>query len=193
MSQNSLVSIIVRTKDRPKLLARALRSIAEQTYRPIEIVLVNDGGCDLDIDEIKSTLGDVSLNYVRIEQNTGRAHAGNVGIENVRGEYVGFLDDDDELYPEHVDVVMSAFVINAIHYAGVYSDSVILQREYDLEGNVLHESNKGVFRSWDFSYEVLLFENYIPLHCSILQKSILKDIGGFDESFNLFEDWDLFI
>ena len=42
-----LVSIIVRTKDRPKLLKRALQSIFAQTYRPIEVVLVNDGGCDL--------------------------------------------------------------------------------------------------------------------------------------------------
>lgn len=63
--ENPLVSIIVRTKDRPKLLTRALQSIAEQTYRPIEVVLVNDGGCDLDVEEIKSILGDVSLNYIK--------------------------------------------------------------------------------------------------------------------------------
>src|SRR3990170_7346574 len=100
-ANNPLVSIIVRTKDRPKLLRRALQSIAVQTYRPIEAILVNDGGCDLDVDGLKTILGDVSLNYVRLEKNTGRAHAGNVGIENARGEYVGFLDDDDVLYPGH--------------------------------------------------------------------------------------------
>jgi glycosyltransferase involved in cell wall biosynthesis len=63
MNNNPLVSIIIRTKDRPKLFKRALQSIAEQTCRPIEVVLVNDGGCDLDIEELKTILGDVSLNY----------------------------------------------------------------------------------------------------------------------------------
>ncbi len=82
------VSIIVRTKDRPKLLKRAIQSIAAQTYRPIEVVLVNDGGCDLDIEELKTILGNVSLNYQRLAINTGRAYAGNVGIENTKGEYI---------------------------------------------------------------------------------------------------------
>ncbi len=79
-----LVSIIVRTKDRPKLLKRALQSIAAQTYRPIEVVLVNDGGCDLDVEELRTILGDVSLSYRRLEKNMGRAHAGNVGIETYK-------------------------------------------------------------------------------------------------------------
>lgn len=71
--ENPLVSIIVRTKDRPKLLKRALQSIAAQTYRPIEVALVNDGGCGLDVEELKGILRDVSLNYIRLEKNTGRA------------------------------------------------------------------------------------------------------------------------
>jgi glycosyltransferase involved in cell wall biosynthesis len=49
--ENLSVSIIVRTKDRPKLLKRALQSIAAQIYRPIEVVLVNDGGCDFEVKE----------------------------------------------------------------------------------------------------------------------------------------------
>ncbi|MBI5675730.1 MAG: glycosyltransferase [Nitrospirae bacterium] len=56
-----LVSIIVRTKDRPKLLKNAIKSIAEQTYRQIEVVLVNDGGCDLNVEELKNMLGDIPL------------------------------------------------------------------------------------------------------------------------------------
>ena len=76
MANNPLVSIIVRTKDRPKLLNRALQSISAQTYRPLEVVVVNDGGCDLDVEELKDILRDISLNYMRLEKNTGRSHAG---------------------------------------------------------------------------------------------------------------------
>ena len=53
---NPLVSVIVRTKDRPTLLKRALQSIAGQTYRPIEVVVVNDGGCELDRNELEGIL-----------------------------------------------------------------------------------------------------------------------------------------
>jgi glycosyltransferase involved in cell wall biosynthesis len=193
MSQNPLVSIIVRTKDRPQLIKRALQSIASQTYRPIEAVIVNDGGCDIDVNEIKTILRDVGLTYVRLEQNTGRAHAGNVGISHAQGDFIGFLDDDDEFCPEHISELIGFLMNRKADYAGIYSDSIIINREYDSEGNIINETDKGLFRSWDFSYDILLFENYIPLHCSILLKSDLEEIGSFDESFELFEDWDLFI
>lgn len=191
-NNNPLVSIIVRTKDRPKLLKRALESIAAQTYRPIEVVLVNDGGCDLDIEEIKGIFGDVSLNYIRLEKNTGRAHAGNVGIENARGEYIGFLDDDDEFYPNHVSSLVS-FLENNLGYSGAYSDSEIVRRQYNARGEIVEENNEGPFKSSDFSYAVLLFENYITLICSLLKRDVVSHVGGFDESFAMFEDWDLYI
>lgn len=192
LADSPLVSIIVRTKDRPTLLRRALQSIAAQDYRPIEVVLVNDGGCELDVEDLKTILGDVSLNYHRLEQNTGRAHAGNVGVGNAQGEYVGFLDDDDEFYPDHVETLV-AFLQGRIDYVGAYTDSRLLQREYDCQGVVITESDRGVFRSWGFSHEVLLFENFIPLHCNLLQKRVITEVGGFDETLEIFEDWDLII
>jgi glycosyltransferase involved in cell wall biosynthesis len=190
--ENPLVSIIVRTKDRPKLLLRALQSIASQTYSPVEVVLVNDGGSDLDVPEIKSILGDITLNYIRLAYNTGRANAGNVGIENSSGEYIGFLDDDDEYYPEHIKALLN-FLKNREDFAGAYTDSEIFLREYNDDGHIVREHNDGVFRSWDFSYETLLFENYIPLICTIVRKDVLREIEGFDNSLGMFEDWDLFI
>ena len=122
--ENRLVSIIVRTKDRPKLLKRALQSIVVQTYRPVEVVLVNDGGCDLDIEELKGILDDIALNYIRLEKNTGRAHAGNVGIEKAKGHYIGFLDDDDEFYPEHLVTLVSFLEHN--DYEVAYTDSLMV-------------------------------------------------------------------
>ncbi|MFZ3136754.1 MAG: glycosyltransferase [Thermodesulfovibrionales bacterium] len=190
--ENPLVSIIVRTKDRPKLLMRALQSIASQTYSPVEVVLVNDGGSDLNVPEIKSILGDITLNYIRLAYNTGRANAGNIGIENSSGEYIGFLDDDDEYYPEHIKTLLN-FLKNREDFAGAYTDSEIFLREYNDDGHIVREHNDGVFRSWDFSYETLLFENYIPLICTIVRKDVLREIEGFDNSLGMFEDWDLFI
>ncbi len=189
--QRPLVSIIVRTKDRPKLLKNALKSIFEQTYRPIEVVLVNDGGCDLDIDLIKSILKDISLNYIRLEQNTGRAHAGNVGIMNTKGEYIGFLDDDDEFYPEHISVIIK--LLMNIDYYIAYTDSEILYKKYNPEKQTLENTDRRIFSSKDFSCQYLFLENYIPLISILFSREIFSLVGNFDESLVIYEDWDLLI
>lgn len=191
MSQNPSVSIIVRTKDRPKMLKYALRSIAEQTYRQIEVVLVNDGGCDLDISEIKNILGDVSLIYVRLEKNTGRANAGNVGIEHARGDYIGFLDDDDELYPDHVATLIG--FLTQSDYKVVYSDAVFVFKEYDTEACEFKGRRKELAFSRDFDYDLLVFENYIPFMCLLFSRDVLLDLHGLDGTLDLYEDWDALI
>ena len=190
--ENRLVSIIVRTKDRPQLLKRALQSIVVQTYRPVEVVLVNDGGCDLDIEGLKGILDDIALNYIRLEKNTGRAHAGNVGIENAKGDYIGFLDDDDEFYPEHVVTLVSFLEHN--DYEVAYTDSLMVYKGYDPHTHELNnEVKKEVAFSQDFNYDRLVFENYIPFMCLLFRREPLVTSGGFDNSFDLYEDWDLLI
>lgn len=185
-----LVSLIVRTKDRPRLLEHALRSVAAQTYRPIEVVLVNDGGCDLDIEKLKSILGDVSLNYLRLENNTGRAHAGNVGLEHVRGDYIGFLDDDDAIYPEHIDTLVT-FLEQSEHEIA-YADTEMIYEDLTSQEGDKGKVNKEIF-SKDFSYSDLLVGNYIPFNSLLFSRAALTAAGGIDEHFELYEDWDLLI
>jgi glycosyltransferase involved in cell wall biosynthesis len=181
----------VRTKDRPELLKRAARSIVGQTYRPMEVVLVNDGGCDLNINELTGILKDVDLNYIRLETNTGRAHAGNVGIEHAKGVYIGFLDDDDELYPEHLSEL--TYVISRHDYRVVYSDANIVYWACTLENGEGGKNGKRLFSSRDFSYSDLLLDNYIPLMCLLFSREVFEYGKGFDESFDIYEDWDLLI
>ncbi len=191
LENNPLVSIIVRTKDRPKLLRKALQSIAGQTYRPIEVVLVNDGGRDLDAKELKGILGDVSLNYIRLEKNTGRAHAGNVGIEDAKGEYVGFLDDDDEFYPEHIET-LAAFLTQS-DYKVAYTDAEMVFRKYDVDIVEYTDEAEYVFSSRDFSFHELLLENYIPFINVLFHRDVFPCVGRLDEQLIAYEDWDFFI
>jgi GT2 family glycosyltransferase len=188
---NPLVSIIVRTKDRPKLLKKALQSIYAQTYRPIEVALVNDGGCRLDIGELKAILHDVRLNYIRLEQNRGRAHAGNIGLENTSGEYIGFLDDDDELYLDHLKVLTAKLVNSTLKIA--HTDAEVVFVDISGEDEIV-EKFKYEYYSQDFSPEMLLIQNYIPFMCLLFNRSVFhSDYVRFDESFEIFEDWKILI
>ncbi len=190
-ANNPLVSVIVRTKDRPRLLKTALESIAAQTYRPIEVILVNDGGCDLTIEGIKEILSDVSLNYIRFETNRGRAAAGNAGILSAHGAYIGFLDDDDEFIPDHLSTLVS-FLTDS-NYRVAYAESEFITRELDPGSGRAVIRDRKVFASYDFSYVDLLVGNYIPLISLLFSGEVLKNAGGFDESFELYEDWDLLL
>jgi GT2 family glycosyltransferase len=191
--QNPLVSIVVRTKDRPKFVKKALESISAQTYRPIEVVLVNDGGCSLNVSEIKGILKDVSLKYINFRKNKGRAHAGNVGIENAKGDYVGFLDDDDEFYPDHVSTLTSFLLKNDYQVAYTLSELVKVSFDSDdEEKDGVEVTDLSIFLR-DFSKEILLIENYIPFNTLLIKRDIFREIGGIDEELELYEDWDLLI
>lgn len=181
------VSIIVRTKDRPELLLRNLRSIAAQDYRPIEVVLVNDGGRELDTDALGRVLGDVTLKYVLLSENVGRAAAANAGLRNAGGEFIGFLDDDDEFYSGHVGTLVQYLGGEGAHPAA-YTDCVTVTLWVDGGGIVAGESTP--FISEEFSYEKLLLGNYIPLMCLMFSRRVLKDVT-FDTGFDLYEDWDM--
>ncbi|MDQ7787767.1 MAG: glycosyltransferase [Thermodesulfovibrionales bacterium] len=191
MSKYPLISLVVRTEGRQKLLRRALQSIAGQTYRPIEVVLVNNGAHDLPLDAMKGMLGEVSLRYVRIERNTGRAHSGNAGIAHARGEYIGFLSDGDVLYPEHTATLQAVFEGTDCKVA--YSDVDAVSLSYDQHNDIFVETSWYQLPSQDFSSEMLFFEDYIPAVSLLYYGEILRTAGGFDESLGDASDWDLLI
>lgn len=183
-----LVSIIVRTKDKPKLLLRALQSIAAQTYRPIEVVLVNDGGCHLEADKLKDILGNISLNYIELEKTSGRAHAGNIGIKNAKGRYVGFLDDDDIYYKDAIRVL--CFAMDCGGWPLVYGQAAL--KFYNNKGGI-DTLRKGSLIALPFDKDVLLYRNAIPFNTILFDERLFRDFGPFDESLATCENWDFLL
>ena len=152
---------------------------------------MNDGGCDLDIEEIRKYPQRCLVKLYSLEKKTGRAHAGNIGIENVQGQYIGFLDDDDIFYREHVSVLVN--LLQKYDYKVGYTDAHIAFLQFSPESKEIVTTDKRVFTSKDFSYSELLIDNYIPLISILFSKDILKKFHGFDEKFEIYEDWDLLI
>ena len=187
--ENLLVSIIIRTRDRPNLLKKALKSVFIQTYRPIEVIIVNDGGCKILLSDIKSILGDISFKYVELGENKGRSFAANKGISVAEGRFIGFLDDDDEFYMDHIHVLVKSLINN--DYLVGYTDFETIEYAYDEEKTKYFIKNRYT-SSEDFSNNKIILKNFIPLICLLFNRRVFDEFL-FDEEFELFEDWDLLI
>jgi len=179
------VSVIVRTRNRPDLLAEALASLAEGQYRRAEVVLVNDGG------DPPSVPADYPLPVVRIdlERNRGRAGAAEAGIAAATGDFVAFLDDDDLAAPEHLAIL--AGMVQAPGVRVAYTDAAVAVYELDAGRWVCRDRRLPYSR--DFDPDVLLVDNYIPFNTLLIDRGLFAEVGPFDPGLPFFEDWDYLI
>jgi len=184
-----LVSIIVRTKDRPKFLVNALRSIAEQTYANLEIVVVNDGGQDVR-DMVTVSAGNVPVTYIAHEKSVGRAAAANSGLKVAKGVYLNFLDDDDVFYPDHVETLVCSILSRdeKVVYSSV-SSAYFNGPPENLENCIKRVVNHDI----DFDPDRILFQNFIPIMSVLFHRDVLCKVYGFSLDLGLFEDWDFWI
>jgi LmbE family N-acetylglucosaminyl deacetylase len=181
-----LVSVIVRTMDRPDFLAQALASIAASTYRQVELIVVNDGG--------KTPTVPDSFPFphriVDLPTSQGRAAAANAGVEAATGAYVVFLDDDDLMETEHLATLVGLVSAGGVRVA--YTDAAVGIYELD-PGQGWRLVERRLPYSRDFSAPLLLLDNYIPFNTLIIDRELLIEAGNFDIDLPFFEDWDMLI
>jgi len=184
-----LVSIIIRTRNRPDLLANAVKSVCRQTYANIELIVINDGGEDVE-DVVRGLCKDIPVNYMAHESNRGRSAAANTGLKAAKGDYINFLDDDDIFYPHHVEKLIAWISLKrvAVAYSNVLS--VYFDRPPYLTE---HCKRDELIYNIGFDPDRILFQNYIPLMSVMFNKKNLDKTGLFDEDLSVFEDWDLWI
>lgn len=174
-----LVSVIIRTKDRPALLAEAIASVASQRYKSIELVVVNDGGAS--VENVIAAVTDKPFPLVLIEHETckGRSVAANSGLEAAQGNYLIFLDDDDLLLPDHIGNLVKG--LNENHECGaVYGDI----ESIDSEGNSLH------IYAQEFNETLFLAASFLPIHAVMFRRKFIDDGLRFNQQLEVYEDWD---
>ena len=188
-----LVSVVVTTYKRPPhIVERAIRSIVEQTYENIEIIVVDDSPSDYlyrdDIKQITEIYGKIRpLLYLQHEKNKGACAARNTGIKNSKGAFICFLDDDDEYVPIKVErqmKLLSNAPSDGLVYCGciVTDDDTgerIVQKKKFYRGNV---------------YKHILEKNFIgTTSFPLIRKQYLINVGGFDEELPACQDYDMWI
>ncbi len=177
------VSICIPTYNREKLLKETLDSVFTQTYKDFEVVIVDDGSTD-GTKQMLERHG-YEVRYHR-QENSGDAAARNKLIELAQGRYITFLDSDDLLFGDSLERMIAAMPTN--------SDEAIVYGPYtaiDESGDVLHRKKKKLYNGRITQY---LFENILIHSCgSLFPKKILVEAGGFNTSFPVCSDYDLWL
>ncbi len=102
-----LISVIIPTRNRANLLPRAVGSVLRQTFTAFEVIIVDDASDD-DTKAVVSKIGDNRVRYIRQPRNLGGSASRNTGIREARGDYIAFLDDDDEYLPDKLALLLQA-------------------------------------------------------------------------------------
>lgn len=182
MVTNKLVSIIIPTYNSANFIQEAIESCLSQTYRNIEIIIIDDGSIDETANLIKPYLSKHNNIYYYYQENQERSSARNKGLKIAKGEYIQFLDADDLIAPtkiqKQVDILEENKEYIAVYCNAIYFKNNILKQIYqpgkDYTGNI---------------YSKLIEGNFLPIHSVLFRKTNIE----FDEKLSCLEDWDFWL
>ncbi len=162
-------------------IIRALDSLKNQTYRVFEIIVVNDGSTDNSRANVEEyCLRNPNINIILINQlNGGVSKARNAGLKIANGEYIAFLDSDDEWVPSKLEIQLKVFQLHT---------------ECSFLGGLINDPatrDKGKLKKIEL--KALMFKNYFQPSTVILKRDIVKKIGFFDENQRYAEEGNYFM
>ncbi|MEM9035790.1 MAG: glycosyltransferase family 2 protein, partial [Actinomycetota bacterium] len=177
-------TIVVPTFNRPRV-ADAVRDALLQHAEGVEVVVVNDAGLDP-----RPSLGGLvdadRLRVVEAERNRGLGAARNLGMRHATGEQVLFLDDDDHILADHVADLERH--LRATDAPMVTGGAVMVH--HDEQGTEVARYRRPTPA---FDRSLLLVHNFVVVHTALTRLRSALDVGGFDESLTVLEDWEFWI
>lgn len=179
------VSAVIITHNRCDVLKRAIESVLKQSYNNIELIVVSDGSTDGTDDLMQSYVSLPNVHYISYHPGHGGNYARNQGILTSKGDYVAFLDDDDEWLPQKIELQVRKMEANpnvGLVYTAVKSIFINEKCSYNFYPNTVGDLRKTI-----------LFGNCIgTTSCVMVRKSILMD-NLFDENLRALQDFELWI
>ncbi len=185
IQKSNLVSVIIPSHNREKYLERSVRSVLNQTYDNIEVIIIDDNSID-NTENLINLLQqeDKRILYIRHETNKGAQAARNTGIYASKGEWIAFLDSDDEWLPKKIEKQLS--------YASEFDASVVYSEAYLRDDNLQNNEMK-LFGIPPFSGDIYknLLANPGPMYQGLLvRKSCFEKISYLDETIVSYQEWD---
>lgn len=185
------IAVITRTKDRPRLLRRALESLYAQTQTNFIHVVVNDGGDEGELKSVLKSFPDPNRIILHNKKPKGLSATLNQAVRSTDAPYISILDDDDTWHPDRLKEVTSHLRSNPSIQACVVKMDIVIE-EADEDGSYKEVERRLHPDSGDG--EISLFKqchrNYLSNGIITYSRSIFNQIGGYDESLATAEDWD---
>ncbi len=176
-----LVSVIIPCYRQGRFLASSVRSALQQSYSPIEVIVVNDGSDD-DTEQVAHSFGD-RIRYIH-QANAGVSAARNAGINQARGEYLHFLDADDLIHPDAIGWLVDA--------AQGHSNPLCVMGYRNFKEDSDLTSGKAVLPPFADRLEpVMLYYNFGPPVIHLCRRELYLSTGGFKQGLATSEDWDM--
>lgn len=183
LQPSPLVSVIIPTYNRAYCISESIDSVFNQEYGKLELIVVDDGSTD----ETQDLMAKYpNLTYRRLEKNSGVSHARNSGIELAHGELICFLDSDD-LWTKNKLKLQVDWMQTHPDCKISYSDEIWIRN-----GVRVNPMNKHRKYSGDI-YQQCLALCIVSPSSAMLRSSLLQEVGGFDESLPVCEDYDLWL
>ncbi|MEO1765706.1 glycosyltransferase [Thiobacter aerophilum] len=187
-----LVTVIIPTHNRARLLADALASLVAQDYPNWEGIVVNDGGEDVAAIVAAADPERSRLRYFCHPRSLGPGAARNTALKFARGEIVCYLDDDDLWRTDHLSTVVAALHEDGCDF--VYTDAVLVPERIEPDGQrTVLGAGHNPYAHLDFSRERLLVANYIPICTWAHRWELVRQAGLFDDRLPVLEDWEYLI
>ena len=180
------IAVIVVTRNRPRLLADALRSVTIQVPPPRELRVANDGTDS--IEDAIDAAGVLETTVLPVQVGNAGA-ARNRAAAGAHAEVLAFLDDDDRWLPGHLAGLAEAFRDPATQLA--FRDCRVVREQFAQDGTRTEQERRTIALDWD--PEVMRVNDFIPPSAWAIRRSAFQRWGGFDESFAFSEDWDLLL
>lgn len=186
------VAVIMRTKDRPLLLRRALDSVLAQTYTDWALVVVNDGGDPEPVRKLVEARRAAFQGRVLVINNpvsTGMENASNAGVTNSASEFLVVHDDDDAWDPTFLERCIAHLDTSSPDVGGVVTHATVVIE--DIEGENVIERKRFLFKDMEaLELTRLSVENQFPPISFLFRRVVMETVGLFDGELPVLGDWD---
>ena len=183
MSSMSTVSVVVPTFNRAHLINRALQSVVSQTYRPLDLIVVDDGSTDDTCERVRTDYPHATL---LSQSNQGVSAARNRGLSVAQGDWIAFLDSDDTWCESKIEQQLQALTKEPQSLI-CHTDEIWIRN-----GVRVNPMNKHL-KSGGNIFEQCLPRCVISPSSVLLHRSVFEEFGGFDEELPACEDYDLWL
>ncbi|MCF0039500.1 glycosyltransferase [Dyadobacter fanqingshengii] len=194
--EKPLVTVILTAYNQEKYIAETLKSVFDQTYTNLELIVIDNASTDdtlLAIEASKNVSGNFLL--IKNRRNCGLCTAFNHGLSIAKGKYVIDLSGDDLLLPDRIEKQVEAFDLLADDYAVIFSNAKYINPAgKELDNHYAVNSNGNAIRqvpSGDV-YKNVLERYFICTPTMMMRTSTMLELGGYDETLT-FEDFDFWV